>query len=133
MQDDMQNMIGSIFSGMSKEFISKNKYEKPFDILENENNIEIYIEIPGINKSDISVEIFNNKLKLMCKKKCPYDPNNYTNKKILINYSDVSQVINLPISVLNKDNIKLNMENGILTITIDKKAEKINIFTMNVN
>lgn len=133
MQDDMQNMLSGIFSGMSKEFISKNKYEKPFDILENESTIEIYVEIPGINKVDISVEIFNNKLKLVCKKKCPYDPNNYTSKKILINYSDVSQVINLPISVSNKDNIKLKMENGILFITIDKKAEKTNIFTVNVD
>jgi HSP20 family molecular chaperone IbpA len=133
MQDDMQNMLSGIFSGMSKEFISKNKHEKPFDILENENTIEIYIEIPGINKSDISVEIFNNKLKLVCSKKCPYDPNNYTNKKILINYSDVSQVITLPICISNKDNIKLKMENGVLFITLDKKAEKTNAFVIGIN
>jgi HSP20 family molecular chaperone IbpA len=125
-------MISGICSGMAREFIPRNMHEKPYDILENENTVEIYIELPGICKTDIEAEVFNNKLKISCKKKCPYDPNNYTSKKILINYSDVSQVITLPICVSNRENIKLKMDNGVLYISIDKKAEKANIFVVGV-
>ena len=93
-----------------------------YDILENENRLLIYAETPGIvNKHDVLIEIYSNKLKIITKK-CPeYNISDYTSKHIGIDYSDKEVTIELPTTVSNSDNVKTQLNDGVLKIVIEKE------------
>lgn len=108
------------------------KVEQPVDILENNKFIDIYMEIPGVSKNNLNIEVYSNKLKIIGKKICPYVIEEFRNKKIGINYSDIKQNITLPLAVTNESNITVKIIDGILWIRINKEEEKMNKFNVTI-
>lgn len=96
----------------------------PYDILENQNEILIIVQLPGISKDNLNIGIYNNKLKINTKSFPYYKIENYTKKYIGIDYSDKELKIDLPIALTNPDNIKSKLKNnGMLYIIIDRDKE----------
>ena len=99
------------------------------DIIEKEDKIIVLVEIPGINKEDIDIEFFNNKLNISGEKINKYkDCNN-----IEINYGKFDREIILPISVTRKEHVILEYIDGILSIIIDKEKERDNSFKCQIS
>lgn len=130
-EPDVLNTLNSVFD-FGKLFSGKNFMEKPVDIVENNNQICVFIEVPGCKSSEITVDIFNNKLMIKARKTCPYKMEDYTFKNTKINYSNINQSITLPIAVTNRENTRVKLENGILGVYIDKSREEMNKFTVPV-
>ena len=103
------------------------------DIIDTKNNIYVYVELPGIHENSISIDFFNNKLSISGEKIKKHTTHSYTKLcKQEIVYGKFNRELTLPINVTNQKNVTINYENGILTLSIDKKKEEQNRFSMNL-
>jgi HSP20 family protein len=78
-----------------------------YEITETEDGLSVYIELPGVNKKDIELEVYDDKvlhLKVGGEKK-------------------IDRVINLP-QVVDPDSVKAKANNGIMEVTVRTKEEK---------
>lgn len=90
------------------------------DIIEKENNYLLKIEIPGINKENISIDYENENLNIKVVKndECN-EQDNYLRQEIC--YGEYSR--KFYIGKINEEDIIANYDNGILTISIPKEAK----------
>ena len=90
------------------------------DIIEKENNYLLKIEIPGINKENISIDYENENLNIKVVKndECN-EQDNYLRQEIC--YGEYSR--KFYIGKINEEDIMTNYDNGILTISIPKEAK----------
>lgn len=101
----------------------------PVDMVNEEKNITIYAEVPGVEKGNIEVDFFNNKLTISAEKIKSYD----TVSDGEISYGRFERQITLPICVTRKETVTVSHHNGILKVVINKLIEEENRFSMRVN
>jgi len=96
------------------------KYSYPkVDIIQNEKDMLIEAEIPGLSKEDVSVELEKNILTIsgVSRKDKSSDKTNYIRREIKRSSFKRSFTIS---DSLNKEKIKADFKDGILNITIPK-------------
>ena len=103
--------------------ISEYDWSPPVDIYETANGIELKIELPGINKEDVSVEIKDNVLTL--KGERLLDPNvkdeQYYRKER--SFGKFHRSFSLQ-DTIKSDLIKASFKDGILTVEIPKSEKE---------
>jgi HSP20 family protein len=104
-------------------------YQLPVDIVETSSHVSIYINTPGIQKDSIDVDFFNNKIIITGERKKPFI-DTVSIIKNEINYGKFRRQITIPISVTNRDSVKITCKNGVLTILINKEREEQNRFSL---
>ena len=102
----------------------------PIDIVDTNNNLYVYVELPGVVENSITIDFFNNKFDISGEKIKKYTIPSY---KYEIIYGKFNRQITLPISVTNKENVDVKYDNGVLTVMIDKKKEEQHRFRIGVN
>jgi HSP20 family protein len=91
------------------------------DILEKEGNLVLRAEVPGMNQKDIELKLEGNVLTLKGERKlAEQDQNQYHRLETF--YGNFSRSFTLPETV-DRDNIKADYRDGVLTITIPQKPE----------
>ena len=92
------------------------------NIMEHENDFQLEIAVPGLNKEDFKIGIENSVLTISSEKQDENNENNkdYTRREFA--YGNFSRSFTLPKSV-NTDNINATYKNGILQIVLPKKEE----------
>jgi len=92
------------------------------DVLEKDGNLILRAEVPGINEKDIDLKLEGNVLTLKGEKKQENEEerNNYHRMESF--YGSFSRSFTLPDSV-DRDGIRADYKNGILTVTIPQKPE----------
>ena len=107
---------------------SEKKWIPKYDILNYKEYMLILLELPGVEKKRLSVEINNNKIIIKGDKQKP-------NKKYLvkneIKYGKFERKIILPMNINDENDVKIEMKQGILSIRIDKKNIIDKTFTIN--
>lgn len=102
------------------------------DVFENENDIVVKAEMPGVSKKDLNVYVDDYSVRLsgLTKRDKEYkDENIYKAERY---YGNFSRTIPLPVEV-KSENAKAEYKDGILTITLPKneftksKGQKIDI------
>jgi HSP20 family protein len=95
----------------------------------NENDVMyIYAELPGVNKENIEIDFYNNKLTIGAEKSRPYEDPDMGE----ISYGRLERTITLPICVTKKDTVSVTTRNGILRIRINKLIEEENKFSVRI-
>lgn len=120
--DELKDTIGNFLT--SSRVSRGQAWRPPVDVVDTKNMIDIYVDLPGIDKKNIEIDVYNNRLTINGKRDRPYC--NYSRHEIV--YGKFSRDIILPISVTNKDNVKVEYKNGILHLLIDKESECKNKF-----
>jgi len=108
-------------------------WKPQLDMLDNVNEICLFLNIPGVNKSSIDIDILNNRMLISGERECPYNQTEYQLKRGEIHYGKFQRVITLPISVTNQGSVSTNLKDGILSVKIDKRIEQQNRFSIRVN
>lgn len=99
------------------------------DMVDEENYIYLYAEIPGVNKEDVVVDFYNNKVSISVDKN-----RNYVQpERPEIKYGHFERSITLPICITKKETVSVNIKNGILKIKINKHIEEENKFTVRLD
>lgn len=114
---DIRNALNNI--------ISQGNWQPCCDIIDNKDMILIYMDLPGVNKDDIEVDFFNNKLSITGKRVKKYFGNPIEKG---ICYGSFTRNITLPLSVTGRDTVDVSYEDGVLVVSIDKRKEKKNKF-----
>lgn len=111
-----------------------NIWKPHHDIIETPKTILIYLDIPGVDKETLKVDFFNNVLEIEGSRMTKYNPDLETtivhSKQII--YGNFTKSITMPISVTNKQSVKVIADSGVLTVSIDKESENSNRFSVKV-
>ena len=103
------------------------------DLLDNDDEILIYLCLSGVKNSTIDIDILNNRMMISGEREKPYNQTDYQLKRSEISYGRFQRVITLPISVTNQGSVSTQFRDGLLMVKIDKRVEQQNRFTVRVN
>jgi HSP20 family protein len=123
MQDGLGNLVQSHLS----------EWKPAIDILDNDDEILVYLTLPGVKNSTIDIDILNNRMLISGERERPYVQTNYQVKRSEIPYGRFQRVITLPISVTNQGSVSTQFKEGLLRVKIDKRIEQQNRFSVRVN
>ena len=94
----------------------------PADIYEDDQRLTFKVEVPGIDKKDIKVEIDNNVLTVHGERKLEKDIKEENSRRMERHYGAFSRSFTLP-STVDPEKIEADYAHGVLAIQMPKRAE----------
>jgi HSP20 family protein len=92
------------------------------DIFETENELVVKADLPDINERDIDVRVENNMLTVRGERKFEEKTEKENYLRVERTYGSFSRSFSLP-NTVNNEAIKADYKNGVLTVTLPKRAE----------
>lgn len=92
--------------------------------VEIDNAYIISIEVPGVKREDITMDVDGNYLKIKAVKKNPYDKAS----KVILNSRSFRQFSKTYVlgDAIDKESISAELKDGVLTVTLQKTNTKLN-------
>src|SRR5579871_1108956 len=113
--------VGGVARGLERSLYTAN-FMPPVDVYEDEHNIVLQVETPGMDEKDIDIRLDNNVLTISGERKLKNEEKKDNFHRIEREYGRFTRSFTLPGSV-DPERITAEAENGILKITI-AKSEK---------
>ena len=107
-------------------------WKPPSDVLDDENQLCIFLLIPGVDKSSLSIDILNNDITITGYRELLYVSEKYNITKNEITTGNFRRKIRMPLAIINQDSISTDLKNGILKITINKLNEQRNRLSIRI-
>jgi len=122
-QDRMNRLFRDSFGPEGKdETLTTTAFAPPVDVYEDEHNVTLKIEVPGIDEKDIDVRIENNTLTVHGERKFEKEEKEENYRRVERQYGSFTRSFSLP-STVNHDNVQADYDKGVLKIKLAKKAE----------
>ena len=118
LQDRMNRLFRDSFSE-GQEALTTSTFAPPVDVYEDEHNVTLKIEVPGIDEKDIEVRIENNTLTVHGERKFEKEENY---RRVERQYGSFTRSFTLP-NTVDPENVQANYDKGVLKIKLAKKAE----------
>jgi HSP20 family protein len=123
LQDRMNRLFRDSFATDGREeSLTTTAFAPPVDVYEDEHNVTLKIEVPGIEEKDIDVRIENNTLTVHGERKFEKEEKEENYRRVERQYGSFTRSFTLPTTV-DPDNVQANYEKGVLKIKLAKKAE----------
>jgi HSP20 family protein len=123
LQDRMNRLFRDSFGdSRTEESLSNTGFAPPVDVYEDEHNITLKIEVPGIDEKDIDVRLENNTLTVHGERKFEKEEKEENYRRVERQYGSFTRSFTLP-NTVNAENVSANYDKGILNIKLAKKAE----------
>lgn len=96
------------------------------EVRENASHLQIFVELPGFQKEDISVYAGSNLLRVSGNREAACDTDE---ARVLCerNYGPFERWIPLPFAITSEE-VTVQFENGMLSLSVEKKAQPTNPF-----
>src|ERR1700693_3652925 len=104
------------------ESLTTTSFAPPVDIYEDEHNITLKLEVPGIDEKDIDVRIENNTLTVHGERKFEKEEKEENFRRVERQYGSFTRTFSLPPTV-DPEKVTASYDKGILKISLAKKAE----------
>jgi HSP20 family protein len=105
-----------------EEALTTTSFAPPVDIYEDEHNITLKIEVPGIDEKDIDVRLENNTLTVHGERKIEKEEKEENFRRVERQYGGFTRSFTLPSSV-DAGQVSADYDKGVLKINLAKKAE----------
>jgi len=126
MQDRMNRMNRLLRESYSpegpEEALTTTGFAPPVDIYEDEHNITLKLEVPGIDEKDIDVRVEGNMLTVHGERKIEKEEKEENFRRVERQYGNFTRSFTLPTSV-DPEQVSANYDRGVLKINLAKKAE----------
>jgi HSP20 family protein len=123
LQDRMNRLFRDSFSSdVQDQSLSTSAFAPPVDVYEDEHNVTLKIEVPGIDEKDIDVRIENNTLTVHGERKFEKEEKEENFRRVERQYGSFTRSFTLPTTV-DAEKVAANYDKGILKISLPKKAE----------
>src|ERR1700751_1727477 len=123
LQDRMNRIFREAFRPEgSDEALTTSNFAPPVDVYEDEHNITLKIEVPGIDERDINVSIENNTLTVHGERKFEKEEKEENYRRVERQYGSFTRTFTLP-STVDPENVQANYDKGVLKVQLAKKAE----------
>jgi HSP20 family protein len=122
----MNHLLDRTFGGFGdfglEQHLTSAEFLPPVDILENEHNITLQAEIPGVKEEDLKITFENNVLTIAGERKFKEEENKENYHRIERRYGRFTRSFSLPAGV-DPEKVSATFENGILKVTLPKREE----------
>jgi HSP20 family protein len=119
----MKQEFDKIFSNWDDEAPTHTSHWRPaVDIVEDEDTLRLNVEVPGMAKEDIKINVENGILSISGERKFDKDVKEENCHRIERSYGGFYRSFSLPTKV-DTEKIEAHYENGILKISMTKKEE----------
>lgn len=105
-----------------KDQLSAGSFVPPVDVYEDEHNLVLKLEIPGINDEDLDVQVENNTLTVKGERKFEKEEKEENFHRIERRYGSFLRTFRLP-NTIDTDKVEAHYEKGILKVSLAKRAE----------
>lgn len=121
----LADLFEDLFGDEKKEKMERKNYQcaPSTNILETDKDFRLQMAVPGVDKKDIKIDLEKNILNISSEKAAEEKENDdvkYTRREFL--YGTFHRSFTLP-ETIDTDKIGAEVKDGILTVTLPKKAE----------
>jgi HSP20 family protein len=123
MQDRLNRLFRESYNPeRPEEALTTTSIAPPVDIYEDEHNITLKVEVPGIDEKDIDVRIEGNTLTVHGERKLEKEEKEENFRRVERHYGSFTRSFTLPGSV-DPGQVSADYDKGVLKIKLPKKAE----------
>jgi len=123
LQDRMNRLFREPYGPEGREeSLSTTTFAPPVDVYEDEHNVTLKIEVPGIDEKDIDVRIENNTLTVHGERKFEKEEKEQNYRRVERQYGSFTRSFTLP-NTVDPEQVHANYDKGVLKISMAKKAE----------
>jgi HSP20 family protein len=108
--------------GDRDEALTNSAFAPAVDVYEDEHNVTLKFEVPGIDEKDIDVLVENNTLTVHGERKFEKDEKEENFRRVERQYGSFTRSFTLP-NTVDPERVQANYDKGILKIQLAKKAE----------
>ncbi|MCR5260700.1 MAG: Hsp20/alpha crystallin family protein [Candidatus Gastranaerophilales bacterium] len=124
LNDDITSVLHKSFDNLFPEYVFEQEVKgmtMPVDIKEFEDKYLVKVELPGIERDNIEVDLHKNSLKISAEKKSEKEENDKKKKyhKSEFRYGNYCRTIYFPVDV-NMEKCDAKLKNGILSVELEK-------------
>lgn len=102
--------------------LSTRTWAPPVDIYENENDIVLKAELPGVDPKEVEIRVEDNTLYLKGERKFEKETKEENYHRVERTYGSFARSFSLPNSI-NAEQVKAEYKDGLLTLTLPKREE----------
>ena len=115
------------------ESLTTTAFAPPVDVYEDEHQVTLKIEVPGIDEKDIDVRIENNTLTVHGERKFEKEEKEENYRRVERQYGSFTRTFTLP-NTVDQESVQADYDKGVLKIKLAKKEEaKPKQIKVNVN
>jgi len=123
LQDRMNRVLREPYSENGRdESLTASSFAPAVDVYEDEHNITLKIEAPGIDEKDIDVRLENNTLTVTGERKIEKEEKEENFRRVESRYGSFTRTFTLPTTV-DTEGVQASYDKGVLKIKLAKKAE----------
>jgi HSP20 family protein len=122
LQDRMNRLFRETQGNSQDESLISSSFAPAVDVYEDEHNVTLKIEVPGIDEKDIDVRIESNTLTVHGERKIEKEEKEENYRRVERQYGSFTRTFNLPPTV-DAEKVQADYDKGVLNITLPKKAE----------
>ena len=123
LQDRMNRLFRDSYGSEGRdEALTTSTFAPAVDVYEDEHNVTLKVEVPGIDEKDIDVRIENNTLTVHGERKFEMEEKEENFRRVVSSYGSFTRTFTLPQTV-DAEKVSANYDKGVLKITLPKKAE----------
>jgi HSP20 family protein len=126
----LQNQMNRLFQDYQptrtgqtgEDFLTSGSFVPPVDIYEDEHNITLKLEVPGIEEKDIDIRVENNVLTVRGERRLEKEEKEENFHRVERRYGSFTRSFTLP-NTVSTDDVQADYDNGVLKIKLNKRAE----------
>ena len=123
LQDSMNRLFGDPRGAEARdESLTSTAFAPAVDVYEDEHNLTLKIEVPGIDEKDIDVRIENNTLTVHGERKFEKEEQEENFRRVERQYGSFTRTFTVP-NTVDQESVRADYDKGVLKITLAKKAE----------
>ncbi len=123
LQDRMNRLFRDSYGPEGREeALTTTTFAPPVDVYEDEHNVTLKIEVPGIEEKDIDVRIENNTLTVHGERKFEKEEKEENFRRVERQYGSFTRTFTLP-NTIDAEKVQADYDKGVLKIQLAKKAE----------
>jgi HSP20 family protein len=121
LQDRVNRIFQESAAGREEAFKSAS-FVPPVDIFEDEHDIVLKLEVPGVDQKDLDIRIENNTITIRGERKFESETKEENYHRVERRYGSFQRSFGLPQTV-NPEAVTADYVNGVLKVTLAKRAE----------
>ncbi len=128
LNDDISSILHKSFDNLFPEYVLEQEMKgmaMPVDVKEYEDKYEVKVEMPGIDRKDITLDLQKNSLTIEATKSIEKEDSDKKKKyhKSEFRYGNYSRTLYFPMDI-DVDKCEATLKNGILTVDLQKIAKE---------
>jgi HSP20 family protein len=120
MQRELEHLLGGFFGPADGTTFAERGWHAPASLWEDEGNLYVELELPGVKSSDVDVTVDGTKLRVKAERKSPEPARKFWHQERT--YGALERVVTLPETV-NPESVEASLTDGVLHLKVAKRPE----------